>query len=230
MTPFECEWRGNPLLEVGDKIAMITKDNETAISFLLDDSTEFDGGMKAKSRWAYVDNSGESHSNPVSLGETLKKTYAKVDKINKEVEIVADETATLKINANLISSSVSELEKNVDSSVEELTKKVEATMTSEQVEIKIQEELKNGAKSITTSTGFTFNENGLTVSKSDSEISTTITEDGMTINKDNETMLKADNVGVAAANLHATTYLIVGKNSRFEDFDENRTGCFWIGG
>ena len=43
-------------------------------------------------------------------------------------------------------------------------------------------------------------------------------------------VLTANSVGVDAANLHATTYLIIGTNSRLEDYDTNRTGCFWVGG
>jgi hypothetical protein len=82
---------------------------------------------------------------------------------------------------------------------------------------------------VTTTTGFTFNADGLTVSKSGSEMTTQITEDGMRINKGSEEVLKVDNVGVKAEDLHAITYLIIGKNSRFEDYESNRTGCFWIG-
>lgn len=52
----------------------------------------------------------------------------------------------------------------------------------------------------------------------------------MKIVKNTDTVLTANNTGVDAKNLHATTYLIVGVNSRFEDYDDNsRTGCFWIG-
>jgi len=52
----------------------------------------------------------------------------------------------------------------------------------------------------------------------------------MKIIKDTDIVLTANNTGVDAKNLHATTYLIVGANSRFEDYDDNsRTGCFWIG-
>ena len=47
--------------------------------------------------------------------------------------------------------------------------------------------------------------------------------------KNNEEVLTANNIGVDAKNLHATTYLIIGSNSRFEDYG-SRTGCFWIGG
>jgi hypothetical protein len=52
----------------------------------------------------------------------------------------------------------------------------------------------------------------------------------MTVYKNSATVLTANNVGVDAVNLHATTYLIIGNNSRFEDYGSNRTGCFWIGG
>jgi hypothetical protein len=54
----------------------------------------------------------------------------------------------------------------------------------------------------------------------------------MTVYRDNEEMLKANNEGVIAYNLHAKTYLIVGESSRFEDYEKDgeiRTGCFWIG-
>ena len=81
-----------------------------------------------------------------------------------------------------------------------------------------------------TSTGYTFDDDGLTVEKSGSEMKTQITENGMTVFQNDAAVLTANNNGVDAKNLHATTYLIVGKNSRFEDFGESRTGCFWIGG
>ena len=84
---------------------------------------------------------------------------------------------------------------------------------------------------VTTTTGFTFNQNGLTISKSNVDITTNISEDGMRVSKGGQVVLTADNNGVEALNLHATTYLIIGNNSRFEDYDNgSRTGCFWIGG
>ena len=82
---------------------------------------------------------------------------------------------------------------------------------------------------VETNTGFTFNDEGLTVEKANSEMRTQITEDGMTVFKNDEAVLTANNIGVDALNLHATTYLIVGTNSRFEDYADTRTGCFWIG-
>lgn len=88
----------------------------------------------------------------------------------------------------------------------------------------------NGAEKVVTQTGFTFDDTGLTVSKSNSELSTTITEDGMTVQRNSEVMLKASNTGVEAKNLNASTFLIIGNRSRFENYKSDFTGCFWIGG
>ena len=104
-------------------------------------------------------------------------------------------------------------------------------MTAEDVKIQIDNELENGVNKVTTSTGFTFNETGLTVNKTDSEMKTQITENGMTVYRDTEAVLTANNQGVNARNLHAQTYLIIGNNSRFEDWTkdgEARTACFWL--
>ena len=103
-------------------------------------------------------------------------------------------------------------------------------MTSEAVELQIKSAMENGTSKVVTETGFTFDANGMTVEKSGSEMKTQITEDGMTVYQNNDAVLTANNQGVDAKNLHATTYLIVGGRSRFENFGENRTGCFWIGG
>ena len=82
---------------------------------------------------------------------------------------------------------------------------------------------------IKTETGFTFDEKGLSISKSNSDLSTLITENGMKIYNTDEEVLKVDNSGVDAVNLHATTYLWIGKNSRLEDYGETRSACYWVG-
>ncbi len=240
---FECEWRGNPLLEIGDKIALVTKDNNTVTSYVLDDVISYDGSFSQSTRWSYEADEAETADNPTSLGDALKQTYARVDKANKQIELVASEVnanteaiSSLQLSTEGITASVSSIEENVTAALEgineglsTLTTRVDASITSEDVTIAIQSELANGVNSVTTSTGFTFNEAGLTVSKTDSEMTTQITEDGMTVYKNEEAVLTANNAGVNAVNLHATTYLIIGTNSRFEDYGGNRTGCFWIG-
>lgn len=238
---FNCVWRGNYLLEPCDKISIVTKDDINIITtYLINDTITYNGGFKQVSKWEYSENE-KPFTNPVTLGETLKQTYAKVDKANKQIDLVASESnansaaiAALQINTDSINASVSTIEKQVNeanNTVAELTKKVSATVTEEQVNLAIESKLNDGVNSVETATGFTFNADGLTVSKSDSNISTTITEDGMRVAVSGDDVLTANNQGVKAIDLHAETYLLIGKNSRFEDYDnKRRTGCFWIGG
>lgn len=220
---FNCSWRGNGALEPGDKIALVTKDNNIVTSYLINDVITYDGGLAQETSWNYSESEKE-HTNPTTIGEALKQTYARVDKVNKNVEIVVEDVSKLYLDNSSIKATVQTNKENVNKEIEELTNKVEATITAEDVTIMIEQ----GVDSVTTSTGFTFNEEGLHISKSNSEIDTTITEDGMTIYRSGDEILKADNEGVKAEDLHATTFLIVGRNSRFEDYKGNRTGCFWI--
>ena len=237
---FECNWRGNFKLEIGDKIELITKDNEVVNSYLLDDTIEYNGGLTQKSQWKYTASDEGTFINSSSLGEMIKETYARVDKANKQIDIVASETSAnseaisqLQVNTSSITTTVSSLQDTVAGNNEAITalnSKVEAQITAEDVKLEIAKELENGVDKVITKTGFTFNENGLAVNKANSEMKTTITEDGMQVYKNNNTVLTANNMGVDALNLTATTYLIIGNNSRFEDYGSNRTGCFWIGG
>lgn len=244
---FDMEWRGNYLLEVGDKIGMVGRDGETYCSFLLNDTILFDGAFTQKTEWSYANNEMETAENPANLGTALNQTFAKVDKVNRQIEMVVSETnanteaiAQLMLNANDINASVSkvtskivETEESLTNEIETLRQEVSAKMTAEDVKIIITEEISSGTvDKVTTSTGFTFDKNGLTIDKSGTEMSTTITEDGMTVYRSGEAVLIANNEGVLAEDLHATTYLMVGKYTRFEDYEEDgvkRTGCFWMG-
>ena len=247
LNQFECNWHGNYLLEIGDKIALITKDGSQAISYVLDDTIEYNGGISEKTKWSYEDNENENDINsaPSNLGDSIKQTYAKVDKVNKEIEIVAsqadentDAISALRINVNSINATVQSQQQQINESVDSLNSDIDSLTTeiasarleSQQAILEFRQEIEqDGIDKVTTSTGFTFNEEGMTVEKSGREMKTTITEDGMTVYRSGESVLQANNEGVKAKNLHANTYLIIGNNSRFEDYKYDRTGCFWIG-
>ena len=247
LNQFECNWHGNYLLEIGDKIALITKDGSQAISYVLDDTIEYNGGISEKTKWSYEDNEKENDINsaPSNLGDSIKQTYAKVDKVNKQIEIVAsqadentDAISALRINVNSINATVQNQQQQINESVDSLNSDIDSLTTeiasarleSQQAVLEFRQEIEQGGvDKVTTSTGFTFNEEGMTVEKSGREMKTTITEDGMTVYRSGESVLQANNEGVKAKNLHANTYLIIGNNSRFEDYKYDRTGCFWIG-
>lgn len=267
---FDCSWRGNFLLEIGDKIALTTKDNELVYSYVIDDVINYVGYLTETTKWTYNANDAETEATPTTLGDALNQTYAKVDKINRKIDLVASNTeglpqeiASIKIQVDQIEAKVESIDMDeignvqndisslrlttdgiiqevsklktttnkIDDEVETLKQSVENKVSSDQVSIIVKEELTNSdVTAVTTETGFTFNKDGMTIEKSGSELSTQITENGMTISKSGDTVLTVNNVGVDAANLRATTYLIIGSNSRFEDYDnQTRTGLFWIG-
>ena len=86
---------------------------------------------------------------------------------------------------------------------------------------------------VTTTTGYTFDANGLQIYKSGEEIKNLLDNTGMYVTRSDEEILTANNNGVSAINLSAKQYLIVGASSRFEDYTDGtgarRTACFYIG-
>lgn len=163
------------------------------------------------------------------------------DSLNK---VIFEQSSSLVTNVNSISASVSTLETKLSKDVEGLNNRIETVekdvllkVTDESVDIKIQKAIYDGSKKVDTGTGITFDENGMNVSKEDTEgnkvgdTNTQITENGMYVNSNvtNTPVLTANKDGVQAKNLHAGKYLIIDDKSRFEAYGTDRVGCFWIG-
>lgn len=237
IVPYDCSWRGNYLVEIGDRLMIDGKDGSFQ-TFLINDKLTFNGGLKQKSSFVYEAEEKTAH-NPTSLGEALKQTYAKVDKANKQIEMVVSDVsetqsaiAALQLNEKSITATVEGLQKTAETTtgeIETLTQKVSTQITQDQVSFAISTELAKGVDKVATKEKkYTFDDEGLSISSSENNISTTITEDGMTVKKSGEDVLIANKDGVLAEDLKATTFLIIA-GSRFENYG-GRTGCFWIGG
>lgn len=126
----------------------------------------------------------------------------------------------------------------VDSVESELRSEIIETSTTlkrdtEKLVFEVNQIVENGVDRVSTRTGYKFDGSGLSITKSGEEMSNVIDNTGMYVMRDGDEILTANNEGVDAVNLHAKTYLIVGASegrSRFEDYGDNRTGCYWIGG
>jgi gas vesicle protein len=157
--------------------------------------------------------------------------------INDVSNSVANVKTELSGDINDVSNSVAnaktELGKDIDdvaNSVTELTKQVNLKLDAAALSVKVREETSKG---ISLETGYTFDKNGLNISKAGEEMTNLLDNTGMYVRKSGDDILVANKDGVDAKNLHASTYLIIGKDngrSRFEDYLTNRTACFWIGG
>lgn len=312
ISQFDCSWRGNYALEIGDKISITTKDDSILVGYVLNDTLTYNGGLKEQTFWSFTEHTAETASNPVNLGEALKQTFAKVDKANKNItlfvsetntkieesnkenqeytdKVVTEKAAEIQLTTDAITSRVTNTETRLDANDENIftisedisslnqtsnalfaqvmntettavtnheateaalaqmderiiealgeidaellvvKTSVDAKMTAEDLTLEINKVVEAGANKVQTTTGFRFDDEGLNISKTGSQMNTTITEDGMTVYRNGDAVLIANNEGVQAEDLKATTYLIIGENSRFEDYGRSRTGCFWIG-
>ena len=74
----------------------------------------------------------------------------------------------------------------------------------------------------------TIDENGVNVSKTGQEMTSLLANNGLFVKRDSEVVLSATNLGVEAENVKVRKYLIIGNNSRMEDY-QGGTGVFYIG-
>ena len=108
--------------------------------------------------------------------------------------------------------------------------------TNNEISITIQELADRGVSEVTTTTGFTFNAEGLTIYETGKDIENKLNNEGMQVSRisgdESIPILTADTDGVDALNLRSRQFLIIGDNSRFENYDNgteaNRTACFHI--
>ena len=162
----------------------------------------------------------------------------KVDSVESSLhnEIIEQSTTLKRDTQEIVMEAKEELQTtitDVDEKVTDISKKVEMKLDADAVSIIVEKEISNGVDRVETKSGYVFDSEGLNISKSGEAISNQLTHKGMYVTKSGEDILVADKDGVAATDLHAKTYLIVGKGdgrSRFEDYGIDRTGCFWIGG
>lgn len=232
---------------IGDYYSIVCKNNTLAYGYIVDDILDYDGGLVERLQWAFEREDEESTpSNPSSLGEALNTTFARVDKQAQTIDILAQQErenegniAAIQLTTDSISSAVKEVRdttqdnidaiNNLSGSMAALENEVATKVTAQQMDIAVRSIIGEGVDKVTTETGFTFDNSGLSIHKTGSDIETTITENGMEVSVSNTTMLVANSEGVDAKNLHATTYLIIGNNARFEDYRGDRTACFYIG-
>ena len=163
-----------------------------------------------------------------NIDNITTETNAKINSLEIKTDGIVSEVSNIKT----IQTTTTDAIGTINTDISTLTETVNTKMDSNSVDIAITSALQNGVNKVSTTTGFTFDEEGLTISKTGKEMVTIIDEDGMEIKRGEDTQLLANNEGVIAYDLHAKTYLIVGENSRFEDYTKNgkkQTGCFWIG-
>lgn len=195
--------------------------------------------MWTRSKIVYENPDETVYTTPLcdSSWEAVNDVEEEVDNQGQIIQTQESRLSDLEINTNAITATVQRVQtetktslEGVEQSLKELSEQVSLSLTSDQVNIAIEKKLSEGVETVKTSTGFTFDDEGLTVSKTGSEMSTKVTEDGMEVRQNNDPVLVADSQGVEAKNLNASTYLNISGKARLEAYETDRVACFWIGG
>ena len=262
LTYYDCKiesYTGLPYLNKGDRISVEDDAGNYFDTYVLKHTFTYDGTFKSVIESPALTLQETKIKSPVSLGQMLTQTRINVDKANKNINLLNSQVsdtnskiAEINIDLSEISQSVVEIN-NENASIKEslndyatndtVTQQinsVEQKITSNNLKIDVIEEtLENGVSKVKTETGFTFDNNGLNISSSDSKVNNTLSEIGMEIedNSTGETLLFAgfDNelqeTVVISKNLTVEKYLNI-PHARFEGYDNPDhgmgTGCFYI--
>lgn len=187
-------------------------------------------GVRTPAQLEQKYNFGKTFANMLGLiNDSRDKSDKAISGLQDEITQTSTELSRTSEAVNVQASKVTELADDVGT----LSNEVKMKLDAEAVDIKVKAALENGVDRVETESGYRFDADGLTISKSGEQMKNVLDNTGMYVKRSGEEILTANNEGVDAVNLHAKTYLIIGAGegrSRFEDYDTLRTGCFWVGG
>lgn len=143
----------------------------------------------------------------------------------RALDDLSEKYTSVSLDVNGINAKVSQHGSSIEG-LQEQTSTLQQTANG--ISIQVQNIIENGVDKVTTGTGYTFKEDGLRIHKSGEEIENKLDHTGMYVTRSGETILQANNTGVIATDVTVRNYLIVGSHARFEDYEGNRTACFYL--
>lgn len=180
-----------------------------------------------------------------TIKQLVEETTENSKKITKHEQDIDKIRNTVSTNTTNINNNYQEIinklgDKAQKDDVISLENKVETIQNDTEYAIKVSEDIQvNGVSKVKTETGYTFDNDGLKIEKTNAKTKSKLNEAGLEINdatgSSEESLLFAgydEKIGetiVKSKNMTVEKYLTVGTYSRIEDYEEG-TGVFWIGG
>lgn len=220
---YECNAPGvPPTVELGDVVEF---DLFTAMVAQINDDGQGYPSLSAPGQQEIQERYPDDGPLTAEMRRELKSARAELTKSASEIRA---EVSGLKSDLDTATDDLQGQLTDQAGKLDELEQKTSFTVTQEQVEIIVSEAVA-GVDSVTTSTGFKFDDIGMTISSTESEFSALARPFGFYIKRGEENVMVADSDGVEAINMKVKNFLIIGK-ARFEPYGADRVGCFWIGG
>lgn len=246
--PFKTQYYGYPYLDTGDIIYIVDSKETGYFSYVFNHTFKFNGAFSGTLETPALTKTQTAYKNILDVKTKFKKVEYKVDKINGEISSIVEEQ-------NILEQGIDNANKTANNNYNDIMQRlagyateddivsvrnaVDTLQTSTEYVINVTEDIQtNGVSKITTQTGYTFDDSGLTVQKTGAKTKTILNEVGLDVedatgNAD-ESLLFAgyDNtIGetiVKSKNMTVQKYLVIGTYSRIEDYQVG-TGIFWMG-
>lgn len=255
---FEGKTVIDPAIDIGDKIVIDGK------NVIYQGEMSLEGKFIAQiSSKIQIKQKEETTVKKESQKVVNRRVQSRIDQAEGKIEQLAEETSEnsekitkheLDINGitNTVSTNTTDINNNYQEIINKLgdkaqkddvislENKVETIQNDTKYAIKVSEDIQtNGVSKVKTETGYTFDNEGLKIEKTNAKAKSKLNESGLEINdatgSSEESLLfagydkKTGETIVKSKNMTVGKYLTVGTYSRIEDYEEG-TGVFWIGG
>ncbi len=230
---------GKPFLKIGNKIRIYTSDTDYFDTYVLKHKFTYDGAFASIIESPVLTQQEVNHKQDISISQAVRYAQINIDKQKGSIEELVGEINNVNLKEN---NNYQEITKKFDNyvpkesivSIENSVKKItENTYTKTEINTK----LIDGSVEKVVSTSGTFDENGLTIDKTNAPTRGNFNHKGMKVENANskEELLfagfdeKLNQTIVRSENMNVRKYLNIGKNSRIEDYNTDRTGTFYVG-
>lgn len=242
----DYESTGIGYLELGDRYNITIEDN-TYSCIMLSDTIEITQGLVEKVVTDKPEDSETDYNKADKDDRRINQAYIIVNKQKQEIEaLTSNVTEVTKDINNNYQEMLQKFQEYNDTitSINTLETAVRQLQTDTYTKTEIQQIASGrGVDGVVVqsviSTAGTFNQDGLTIEKTNAKTKGNFNETGMRIidatGSSDETLLFAgfdEEIGetvVRTKNINVSKYLTIGKNSRIEDYEDG-TGIFYVGG
>lgn len=226
-TPCSVTIPATPAIKVGDILRITDRNGSVLTAYVMEktsdgrqDTLRCSGSPTRDSSYAVNNLEFHPHS-----GKILN-LRADVDGLKAENRDTTGRVAQLELDLEGIRSRVEQQENSARTTAQWVSS---LTQTAQNLSFRLESIQDNGVDKVKTSRGYTFDDTGLHISRNDSDMENLLDHSGMCVRRGGQVLLQADNRGVEAVDVTVRNYLIIGENSRLEDYEQNRTACFYRG-
>ena len=232
-------------LEIADKYN-VSIDNTSYSCVLLNDEINIGDGIKEDIFTTMPDKSETDYKKADKTDRRINQAYIIVDKQNQEIEALTSTVSQVEVETNNIYQDIIGKFNAIDEAltqIDSIENRVTQLQTDTYTKTEVQQ-IANGigtdgvVVSVVTSTAGTFDENGLTIEKTNAKTKGNFNETGITVTdatgySDEELLFAGydNDLGetiVRTKNINVSKYLTIGQNSRLEDYEDG-TGVFYVG-